>query len=283
MTQKNPIVILGVIYNTYLETIRFIESIKCCFDNEVKLILVDNSDIPPDSFFTEKIHNSDFITYIKTEKNVGYFHGAKLGLMHFMENNHYYPQWTIVCNVDIIFETTLLSKKLGSYENIPDLGLIAPAIISNQWKTDFNPFHMSRISLKKLYFYQMIYSNILFHNGYILIHHFKKFMKMFFLMISAHRKSEINTTREIYAPHGSCIIFNKNYFERGGTLNHISFLFGEEIFVGETASGFGLKVLYVPEFKVRHYEHSSIGNFISHKINEFYKQSIEDIIKYYYQ
>lgn len=283
MAQKDPVVILGVIYNTFPETIRFIESIKLCFDNEVKVILVDNSEIPPDSLFTEKIHSCDFITYIKTEKNIGYFHGAKLGLMHFMENNPNYPQWTIVCNVDIFFETPLLSKKLDSFENVPDLGIIAPAIISDRWKTDFNPFRMSRISLKKLYFYQMIYSNTFFHNGYILIHHFKKSIKLFLLMISAHRKSEITAAREIYAPHGSCIIFNKNYFERGGTLDHVSFLFNEEIFVGETATRLGLKILYVPELKVCHYEHSSIGNFISRKINGFYRQSIEDIIMYYYQ
>jgi GT2 family glycosyltransferase len=149
MAEKNPVVILGVIYNTHPETIRFIESIKLSFGNEVKLILVDNSENPPDSFFTEKIYSCDFVTYIKTEKNVGYFQGAKLGLMHFMGNNHNYPQWTIVCNVDIIFETLLLSKKLGSYENVPVLGMIAPAIISDHWKTDFNPFLMSRFSLKK--------------------------------------------------------------------------------------------------------------------------------------
>lgn len=281
MTSEKPIVIIGVIYNSYQDAYRFIESINFCFGNEVKLILVDNSEIMPDLLFLEKIHDHDFITYIKTGKNIGYFHGAKSGLMHFLEYDHIYPQWIIVCNVDIIFETPKLLEKLGLYENIPDLGVIAPAIISNQWKTNLNPFRTSRIPLNKLYFYRVIYSNMLFHNGYVLIHYFKKFLKMMLHGIQVYRKDQADIAEKIYAPHGSCIIFNKKYFERGGTLNHISFLFGEEIFVGETARNLRLNILYVPEIEIRHFEHSSIGNFISPRINKFYRQSIEDIINQY--
>ena len=104
---------------------------------------------------------------------------------------------------------------------------------------------------------------------------------MILYMIPAHKKGEVKAVRKIYAPHGSCIIFNKNYFERGGTLDHISFLFGEEIFVGETVRNLRLNVLYIPEIKVRHYEHSSIGNVISRRINKFYRKSIDDIIYQY--
>ncbi len=283
MSRKNPMVIIGVIYNSYSEVTRFIESIGRCFDHDMKLILVDNSENPPDSFFIEKINHYDFITYIKSKKNLGYFHGAELGLNHFLQNNHNYPQWIIVCNVDIIFESPQLLEKLGSYETVPDLGAIAPAIISNRWKTDLNPFRMSRISLNRLYFYRIIYSNIMFHNGYIVLHYLKRIIKIISRMVSPPGKGEIKERRKIYAPHGSCIIFNKNYFESGGTLNHISFLFGEEIFVGETIIKSGLNVLYGPELKFRHYEHSSIGSFISPKINRYYKQSIEDIINNYYQ
>jgi GT2 family glycosyltransferase len=283
MTQNKPVVILGVIYKSYMEAIRFVESIERCFDNDVKVILVDNSEITPDPLFIEKIQGRDFITYLKSEKNSGYFHGAKSGMTHYLEKNPVIPQWIIVCNVDIILDTPLLSEKLGSCENVPNLGVIAPAIISSQWKTDYNPFRMNRIPLKKLFFYRTIYSNFILHNGYLLIHYIKRFLKLIFLEKPENKKSEVNPARNIYAPHGSCVIFNKNYFERGGTLDHISFLFGEEIFVGETAKKFGLNILYFPDIIVRHYEHSSIGNFISPKINTFYKQSIVNIIDNYYQ
>ena len=282
MTQYKPVVILGVIYNSYMETIRFIESIEHCFKKDVKLVLIDNSEITPDQSFMERIQGYDFITYLKTEKNEGYFHGSSSGLKYYLETYQVIPQWVIVCNVDIIFDTSLILEKLDSCENIPNLGVIAPAILSSQWKTDYNPFHMNRIPLKKLIFYRIIYSNFMIHNGYLLIHYVKRILKLIFLKKPTYKKSDVNPARNIYAPHGSCIIFNKNYFERGGTLDHISFLFGEEIFVAETAKMLGLNVMYIPDLIVRHYEHSSIGNFISRKINKYYKQSIVNIIDNYY-
>lgn len=282
LTQKTPVLILGVVYKSWGDTIRFVDSARSCFGNDVKVILVDNSETSPPSFFMEKIGSFDFTTYIKSDKNLGYFQGARSGLSYYLKNNPVIPQWIIVCNVDIIFETPQLMSKLDPYENIPDLGVIAPAIISDLWRTDYNPFRISRIPLKKLLFYRVIYSNILFHNGYILIHYIKRVIKSTWLMIPI-KKRDVKPGRNIYAPHGSCIIFNKNYFERGGTLDHATFLFGEEIFIGETARRAGLNVLYVPDIIVRHYEHSSIGSFISNRINKFYKQSIADIIKYYDQ
>jgi len=282
MIQKDRLIIIAVIYNSYPETLQFVESIHRCFGSGIKLVLVDNSEISPDSFFTGKIKNHDFITYIKTEKNLGYFHGAEFGLMHFLGHNPHYPQWIMVCNVDITFETPSFLEHLTSFENISDLGVIAPSIISTKWKRDLNPFCIRPVSLKKLVFLRVIYSNILLHNGYVFLHYGKRFMKSIFSGKSGYRKGDGKEVERIYAPHGSCIIFNKKYFEKGGTLNHISFLFGEEIFLGETAKRLDLNILYVPELLVRHYEHSSIGNFISSKINKFYRQSIEDIINHYY-
>jgi GT2 family glycosyltransferase len=279
----NQVVILGVIYNSYAEVFRFLESIDHCFGHEVKVILVDNSENQPDSIFLEKIQGIDFITYIKSETNLGYFHGANYGLKHFWESNSVYPPWIIVCNVDLIFETPFLPEKLASYESIPDLGVIAPAILSGKWETDLNPFLMSAIPLNKLHFYRFIYSNVLLQNGYVLMHYLKKIIKMFFHLKTGQKKTNRDIPVKIYAPHGSCIILNKRYFERGGTLDHISFLFGEEIFVAETAKRLGLNILYISEIQVRHYEHSSIGNFISGKINKLYRQSIEDILASYYK
>jgi GT2 family glycosyltransferase len=107
-------------------------------------------------------------------------------------------------------------------------------------------------------------------------------LKLVLLTLSKNRKGKVNIPGKIFAPHGSCIIFNKNYFERGGTLEPISFLFGEEMFIGETARRINLEVVYVPDLQVSHTEHSSFGNFISRRTNTYYRQSINDMIHYYY-
>ncbi|MEI7895987.1 MAG: hypothetical protein WCJ26_03045 [bacterium] len=283
MTHENRLVIIAVIYNSHRETLQFAESIRQCFGNSASVVLVDNSADKPGSSFTDKILAYDFITYLHPGKNAGYFHGARHGLMHYMQSHQSYPEWTIVSNVDIIFETPEFQEKLDSLGTVPDVGVVAPSIVSRKWKTDLNPFLVGRIPLKKLFFLQTIYSNILIHNGYVLLYWLKKIMNMISGMAKGSKKNEAGKPQNIYAPHGSSIIFNHKYFERGGTLNHISFLFGEEIFVAETAKRLGLKVVYLPGLKLVHDEHSSIGNFISRKINAFYRQSLKDIMEHYYK
>ena len=70
--QDKSVLILAVIYNSWKDTVRFVESISRCFDEEANLILVDNSENSPDPLFMNKIHEYDFITYIKSEKNQQY-------------------------------------------------------------------------------------------------------------------------------------------------------------------------------------------------------------------
>ena len=282
MAHKYRLVIIAVIYNSHPETLQFVESVSHCFGNEAGVILVDNSPAKPGSSFTEKILTYDFITYLYPGKNTGYFHGAQYGLAHYLEKHQSYPEWIMVSNVDIIFETRGFLDILHVHETDADLGIIAPAIVSKKWKTDLNPFLTARIPVQKLHFLQAVYSNILIHNGYILIYWGKKIINMLAHRVMPTRKSRYTGSQTIYAPHGSCMLFNQRYFTKGGTLHHISFLFGEEIFVAETAQSIGLKVLYLPELKVIHDEHSSIGNFISGKINGIYRQSLKDIIAYYY-
>ena len=89
--------------------------------------------------------------------------------------------------------------------------------------------------------------------------------------------------RKIYAPHGSCLVFKNNYFTLGGTLGLPNFLFGEEIFVAETAVRLGLDVIYDPGMVIHDYEHASIGFFVTPVINKHYRESINAILERYYQ
>src|SRR5262249_2176510 len=77
----------------------------------------------------------------------------------------------------------------------------------------------------------------------------------------------------IYAPHGSFIAFRRTYFERGGSLNHPVFLFGEEIFVAETARRLGLTISYDRRLEVIHREHKSTGYFPSPRISAYSSQA----------
>ena len=51
------------------------------------------------------------------------------------------------------------------------------------------------------------------------------------------------------------MIFYRTYFEKGGTLDHGAFLFGEEVFVAESARKFGMEIVYDKRLRVIHSEH----------------------------
>ena len=135
---ETGVLIIGVIYNTYPETIRYIDSLAALPSGDISLILVDNSDIEKPGDFLEKIKAFPFLHYFETGKNLGYFGGAREGLNFYMMEHSSYPRWILVTNVDIVFTPQFFSKlsRLSDHQN---LGVAAPSIISQRWNTDYNP------------------------------------------------------------------------------------------------------------------------------------------------
>ena len=270
------VLIIAVIYNTPRETLRFLESIVAHNFPGVKVVLTDNSEQTDEKFRSELQDIMPGVFYIKNNVNAGYFGGAAIGLNAFLQSNKL-PEWIIVSNVDIVFDQTGFFEKLNKIQFPENTGIVAPAIISNKWKTDSNPKIESRYTKKRMEFYKMVCTNAFTQNMYMTMSYLKKLVKGNKPAASAGQERKI-----IYAPHGSCIIFNNKYFERGGNLDHISFLFGEEIFVGETAMKLNLVTVYEPQLHVSDFEHASTGFFYSKKIAGYMKQSTLDIIEHYY-
>lgn len=284
MKQLTDILIVGVIYNTYQETIRYLESTLPFREQGVKVILVDNSDQEIPGYFKTILDKNPEVIYLHTLSNIGYFHGAALGLDHFVQENGGWPSWTLVTNVDILFPDPQMIEKIRANETIPELGVIAPKILSARWGTDYNPGLIKKYSLTRLRFYQAIYSLTLLNNLYIGLSYLKKLVQGYWKRTHSGRLDSVTSFPvEIFGPHGSCILFNRNYFSRGGTLNHISFLYGEEIFVAETAKKLALKVMYDPRIRIDDFEHASTGMFLSRRMTALCRQSIKDLIKNYYQ
>lgn len=277
---SNNILILAVNYNTFSETIRFIESISLSKNPDVYLVLIDNSNIRPTAEFREKLKqlNPDQFWHIKTETNLGYFHGAEFGLNMYLKK-HSFPDWIIISNVDVVTSDHEFFTKLKTIPIGENTGVIAPTIRSMKWGTNYNPKIISRYPAKKMFFFKIIYQLCLIHNFYLLISYFKKIIIRYF-----RRKDYlVGGILKIYAAHGSFMIFNKNYFSKGGSLNHISFLFGEEIFVAEQCVKYGLETIYYPILHIDDYEHASTRFFYSRKICQYMKDSTKNIIEHYYK
>ncbi|MDP1621541.1 MAG: glycosyltransferase [Bacteroidales bacterium] len=277
---QSDILIIGVIYNTYPETLRYLESIAPKPSDDIMLILVDNSDGVPSPEFLIRINDYHFVRYLETGKNLGYFGGAREGLKYFLREHPVCPKWILVTNVDIIFTPDFFIM-LREVIDSNDLGIVAPAIISNRWNTDYNPQLLGRIPQWKLTIYRFLYSNFLIHNAFLAGAYLKKWLYGKFRKRDDDKAAPDQTGRSIYAPHGSCLVFHRNYFTRGGTLDIPQFLFGEEIMVAETALKLKLDIVYHPSLVIHDHEHASIGFFVTRKINRYYKESIKSILALY--
>jgi GT2 family glycosyltransferase len=100
--------------------------------------------------------------------------------------------------------------------------------------------------------------------------------------VKSNTGNRINERMETYCIHGSFMVFNKSYFTKGGTINYPSLLFGEELFVAETARKLGLKTIYEPDLVINHNEHSTTGVFKSAKTVGFMHQSYSYLLKTFF-
>ena len=81
---------------------------------------------------------------------------------------------------------------------------------------------------------------------------------------------------DVYAGHGSFMIFTKAFFLKKPKLQYPVFLFGEEIYFAELMRSYSLKVTYIPRLKVFDKEHISTSKMKS----DFYYKCNREAIKY---
>jgi GT2 family glycosyltransferase len=125
-----------------------------------------------------------------------------------------------------------------------------------------NPYRLSRPSRLRMYSYVVIYKSALLtamQDVAALIKHGAKAVARGSLAKGA--TGSIPSARQIYAPHGSLMVLHRRFFEKGGNLEHNGKMFLEEFHIAEEARRIGLKVIYAPALKVKHFPHSSVGLF----------------------
>ena len=260
-------------YNSDEDTIRCLKSIASSKQQstttDVEVMVVDNSTVKSGKL-QEAASVLNLSIEILNSDNVGYFGAFKAALetKGYGQIMHY--DHVIISNVDIVlsedFFTTLQRQNIDS-----DIGVIAPSIISNQRHNDLNPKIMHKPKKSRLFLNYVLFK-------YPLL--FKYYVKLSDQKIK-HTQSE-KKKRIIYAPHGSFIIFNQIFFQKGGTIDYPIFLFGEEIYVAETVNALGLKVQYEPDIKVFDYDHGSTSKEKTGFIAREHVKALKYILKNYY-
>ncbi|MFH1974976.1 MAG: glycosyltransferase [Pseudomonadota bacterium] len=272
------ILTICVNYNNDEETAGFVKALlaqKGIFDQRV--IIVDNSETPLSDGPLNALANKYWQIWLRVPgRNLGYYGGAALGLREYIKEFPL-PDWIIVCNTDIdLIQPDFLSKFCDLY-SVSHPAVIAPSIISAVSGRDQNPYIRKRPARFRMHFYKWTFRYYPIFMIYQLLALLKN--KILFILnrslvqSNANSNQKVLVPQQIYAPHGSFVVYNRKYFESGGTLHHGVFLFGEEIFIAETAKHLGLTIVYDTKLRVLHWEHTTTSIFKSRKISRFVKEA----------
>src|ERR1700733_10237303 len=223
------------------------------------LVIVDNNS-GDDSAESIRLAIDGFnnVELMNSPSNRGYFGAAKWALNEYLARQGT-PDWVIVCNNDIIFDSP--SFLVGLLARDPRIdGVVAPAIRSRLTGFDANPMIAARPGRIRKLRYRFLVSTY-----YVawLTQWLAPFVRKGRRRLHGGRSNRGNCRTRIYAPHGSFLIFSRRYFEQGGFIDDGCFLYAEEISVAETCWRLRLPVIHDPDLRVSHNDNQTTGRMLT--------------------
>lgn len=268
-------------YNADDHTIALIDSLKKSLHNHaftrLNIFIIDNSE--RDEKKLEQFQNAladmgGTISLHSDGINKGYFGGLSIAQSKILNDD----DCVIYCNPDILVGQNFFNELDQCFQK-KKAAIVAPSIICLDEGFDQNPMYTARIRKNKLNFLSFVFSNNFLYRTHTAL---SDFIRKTFKKIKKSEKSCEKKSREIYAPHGSMLIFfDVNFFKN--LPPYPCFLFGEELFLAEEARNQGLKIIYDPKIEVTDIRHASINSMDSDYLRELSYESIRFILKTYYQ
>ena len=211
------------------------------------------------------------VRVLELGENYGYFGGARYALKTYLERAESLPEWIIVCNNDITIDDPEFLRKLHSLDH-GDSGILAPRIRLKTIGLDQNPFMRRRPGKFRWAQLRLAYSNYFVAVVWDRLSRAKQMVMAYTKRFSAPNDIKCE---QIYAPHGSCVIFSRLFFESGGEIDPELFLYGEEISVAEMCRSLGLRVMFEPRLNVSHNEHTTTGGSLSRLSYQCQKKALQ--------
>jgi len=276
--------ILCVCYNSYTEALYYISSINSKINADevdLDLFFIDNSS-EVDDIAVEELKSKTYnfnLNYVKNQ-NIGYFPSAAAVVEKLAICLKSYD-YTIISNVDLSVSDDFFSN-LQELNITESVGAIAPTIYSKALDVDRNPKIYKKPSFLKLNLLRFLFRAPLTHLLLKLINQYRLKLRQYLkLNVSKINHSNVSNNVKIYAGHGSFLILTKNLCASLGNLNYPVFLFGEEIYIGETCIRFGLDVVFNPKLVIYDSEHVSTGLMQSSEYRKFNADALDYILKTY--
>ena len=213
----------------------------------IENVILDNTE---DNDIAKSIENitSDMIVetginviYDKLSENKGYFGALNYGLRKYSNSFDF----TIICNLDIIYSSSFFSK-LSENQYPVDYLAIVPSVRTLDG-FEQNP-HITNFSLFRFLQFLLFFSN----------YHISLFLK--YLKNNKSRKLNNNKLLNFENPWcgiGCCYILTRNFFDYFNQLNYPYFLFSEELYFTHQIYSINKKIIYDPSLSIIHKESSS--------------------------
>ncbi|MBO7502641.1 MAG: hypothetical protein J6T32_05415 [Paludibacteraceae bacterium] len=240
------ILVIAVTYHSNKELQAFLESVRRAAEKVKNLIQVD----------VEVVDNG--------QDNKGYLGGA---LPIYNEKAHTYD-YVSISNVDLQLAEDFFEQLLTI--DTKRIGWLAPDIYTDKINRHENPFMLTRPTKRNFLIWRIIYSTTWIYRIYHRLYLWK------------NRKQLTYTARDIYAGHGSFMLFTKNFVTSYPELHFPGFMYGEEIYLAELHRAAQLKTIYVPILRI-----ANTGNINTALINQKQKsawsrESLHAIYKHFF-
>lgn len=244
--------------NNYIKSIDKAKSLLN-YPLRIDVLIGDNSELfdPVKNNLNKNIS----VFHINNKSNLGYIGGVTRAIKESNVDLTGYD-YVIISNVDLKISETFL-KKMMDLNVGPEIGWIAPCIFSEKETRDRNPKIIKRPSHRKMKMTALMYRIPLIH--YIYSNSIYK---------NCDKSCKNFSNNNIYAGHGSFMIFTNSFIKKNSNFIFPGFLFGEEIFFAELVRLSKLKTIYVPELIVNDIDHASTSKL---KKAVFYKMNYQSI------
>lgn len=184
------------------------------------------------------------------QENLGYLGGA-LPIYNAKAQGY---DFVSISNVDLELAPDFFEQLLKT--DTSHTGWLAPDIYTDKINRHENPFMLSRPTKRNFFIWDIIYSSTLIYRLYHRLYLLKS------------KKTKIYPACEIYAGHGSFMLFTKAFVQANQEIQFPGFMYGEEIYLAERTRSAGLKVQYTPALRI-----ANVGNISTGLINQAQKSA----------
>lgn len=253
MKKFHKVWIIVLNYQSYEDTIKYVECLKKQKYIDLNILIVDNcSKNESYESLYNKYKSVNNIEVIKSERNGGYAYGNNFGL-HYLKSNHF--DYLIISNNDIIIEDSfLISKMIEEYSKLDLPAFVAPLMFVNGNLSVFSAWKMPSFCIDII--------------GSLRILEFLLGNK------TIYEIKMDNTSMVVDCLPGSFFLSKKNVIYDLNLMDEKTFLYGEEVILAKKVKDMGLKNYLLKSLKYEHLTSKTISKYNSlFKMREYLIQS----------